>query len=139
MAKTSDINKVILIGNCGENPLSKETVTDTTITNVSLATSKVWKDKHSGELKEETQWHRIVFFNQLATIAATYLKKGSRVYIEGSLQTRKWQDQKGQDRYTTEIIAKEMLMLDGHSNTTAEDTVKAAPEQPFDWNDEIDF
>ena len=134
----SNINKVILIGNCGDNPEMRSTADSSTITNIRLATSEYWKDSQTGQRQKRTEWHRVVFFNRLAEIAGEYLRKGSKVYIEGSLRTRKWQNQEGQDRYTTEIVAKEMLMLDGRSNTTAEDTVKAAPEQPFN-SDEIDF
>ncbi len=106
------INKVILIGNCGQDPETRYSASGAAITNVSLATSETWKDKQSGQQQERTEWHRVVFFNRLAEIAGEYLKKGSKVYIEGALRTRKWQDQQGQDRYTTEIVASEMQMLD---------------------------
>ncbi|XBC43282.1 MAG: single-stranded DNA-binding protein [Buchnera aphidicola (Meitanaphis flavogallis)] len=98
------INKVILIGYLGQNPEVRYMQNGGAVTNVTLATSENWKDKNTGEVKEKTEWHRIVFFNKLAEIAGEYLKKGSQVYIEGSLQTRKWQDQNGIDRYITEII-----------------------------------
>ncbi|XBC41741.1 MAG: single-stranded DNA-binding protein [Buchnera aphidicola (Kaburagia rhusicola rhusicola)] len=98
------INKVILIGYLGQNPEVRYMQNGGAVTNVTLATSEHWKDKNTGEVKEKTEWHRIVFFNKLAEIAGEYLKKGSQVYIEGSLQTRKWQDQNGIDRYITEII-----------------------------------
>lgn len=98
------INKVILIGNLGQDPELRYLPNGGAVTNISIATSESWKDKQTGELKERTEWHRIVIFGKLAEIAAEYLKKGSQVYIEGSLQTRKWQDQSGQDRYMTEIV-----------------------------------
>ena len=107
------INKVILVGNLGVDPETRYTASGSAITNIRIATSESWRDKTSGEKKEKTEWHRIVFFNRLAEIAGEYLRKGSQVYIEGKLQTRKWQDQSGQDRYTTEIVANEMQMLGG--------------------------
>jgi single-strand DNA-binding protein len=107
------VNKVILIGNLGQDPEVKYMPNGGAVTNVTIATSETWKDKSSGEKQERTEWHRVVFFQRLAEIAGEYLKKGSKVYVEGRLQTRKWQDKDGQDRYTTEIIANEMQMLDG--------------------------
>jgi single-strand DNA-binding protein len=107
------VNKVILIGNLGQDPEVKYMPSGGAVTNVTIATSETWKDKSSGEKQERTEWHRVVFFQRLAEIAGEYLKKGSKVYVEGRLQTRKWQDKDGQDRYTTEIIASEMQMLDG--------------------------
>lgn len=106
------INKVILIGNLGKDPETRYMPSGGAVTNITLATSESWKDKQTGQQQERTEWHRVVFFNRLAEIAGEYLKKGSKVYIEGSLRTRKWQDQGGQDRYTTEIVASEMQMLD---------------------------
>ena len=106
------INKVILIGNLGQDPDVKYMPNGGAVANVTVATSESWKDKNTGEMQERTEWHRVVFFRRLAEIAGEYLKKGSKVYIEGKLQTRKWQDQSGNDRYTTEIIANEMQMLD---------------------------
>jgi single-strand DNA-binding protein len=111
------INKVILVGNLGADPETRYTASGSAITNVRLATAEAWKDKQSGEQQERTEWHRVVFFNRLAEIAGEYLKKGSQVYIEGSLRTRKWQDQSGQDRYTTEIVANEMQMLGGRGGS----------------------
>ncbi len=105
------INKAIIVGNLGRDPEVRYSANGAAITNVTVATSDVWKDKNTGENQERTEWHRIVFFGRLAEIAAEYLKKGSQVYIEGRIQTRKWQDQGGQDRYTTEIVASEMQML----------------------------
>lgn len=118
------VNKVILIGNIGQDPEVRYTPGGSAITNISVATSEAWKDKQTGQSQERTEWHRVVFFNRLAEIAGEYLRKGSKVYIEGSLRTRKWQDQQGQDRYTTEIVANEMQMLDGRGNA---DTGSSAP------------
>ena len=106
------INKVILIGNLGADPEVKYMPSGEAVANLTLATSESWKDKNSGEQVERTEWHRVVMFRRLAEIAGEYLKKGSKVYIEGRLQTRKWKGQDGQDRYTTEIVANEMQMLD---------------------------
>ena len=106
------VNKVILVGNCGQDPEMKHMPSGSAVTNISLATSETWKDKQYGQQQERTEWHRVVFFNRLAEIVGEYVKKGSKVYVEGRLQTRKWQDQSGQDRYTTEIVASEMQMLD---------------------------
>ena len=105
------INKVILVGNLGRDPEVKYMPSGSAVTNITIATSESWKDKQSGEQQERTEWHRVVFFNRLAEIAGEYLRKGSQVYVEGSLRTRKWQGQDGQDRYTTEIVANEMQML----------------------------
>ena len=109
------INKVILVGNLGQDPEVRYLPSGGAVTNISLATAESWKDKQTGQPQERTEWHRIVFFNRLAEIAGEYLKKGSQVYVEGKLQTRKWQDQSGQDRYTTEIVANEMQMLGGRA------------------------
>jgi len=107
------INKVILVGNLGQDPEVKYMPNGNAVCNITVATSESWKDKNSGEMQERTEWHRVVFFRRLAEIAGEYLKKGSQVYLEGRLQTRKWQDQQGQDRYTTEVIADNMQMLGG--------------------------
>ena len=107
----ASVNKVILVGNLGRDPETKYMPDGAAITNVSIATSYQWTDKASGEKKEETEWHRIVFRGRLAEIAGEYLRKGSQVYVEGRLRTRKWQDKEGQDRYTTEIVADSMQML----------------------------
>ncbi|MRR49565.1 MAG: single-stranded DNA-binding protein [Rhodocyclaceae bacterium] len=107
----ASVNKVILVGNLGKDPETRYMPNGDQVTNVTIATSETWKDKSSGEQKEATEWHRVVFFRRLAEIAGQYLKKGSQVYVEGSLKTRKWQDKDGQDRYTTEIVANEMKML----------------------------
>jgi single-strand DNA-binding protein len=106
------VNKVILIGNCGAEPEVRQFPAGGQVTNVRVATSESWKDKNSGQMQERTEWHRVVFFNRLAEIAAEYLHKGSKVYIEGSIRTRKWQDKEGKDQYTTEIVGNEMQMLD---------------------------
>ena len=105
------VNKVILVGNCDKDPETKYMPSGGAVTNVSIATSESWKDKQSGETKERTEWHNIVFFNRLAEIVGEYVRKGSQIYVEGALRTRKWQDKSGQDRYTTEVVASEMQML----------------------------
>ena len=107
------INKAILVGNLGQDPEIRYTPSGSAVANISVATSDQWKDKQTGERRERTEWHRVVFFNRLAEVVGECLRKGSQVYIEGRLQTRKWQTQEGQDRYTTEIVANEMQMLGG--------------------------
>ena len=113
----ASVNKVILVGNLGRDPETKYMPDGAAITNVSIATSYQWTDKASGEKKEETEWHRVMFRGRLAEIAGEYLKKGSQVYVEGRLRTRKWQDKEGQDRYTTEIVADTMQMLGSRSGS----------------------
>lgn len=110
------VNKVILVGNLGGDPEVRYTPGGAAIANVTIATSDAWKDKNTGQKQERTEWHRVVFFNRLGEIAGEYLKKGSKVYVEGRLQTRKWQDKSGADRYTTEIVANEMQMLDSNQS-----------------------
>lgn len=110
------INKVIIVGRLGQDPEVKYMPSGGAVTNASVATSEQWKDKNTGKPQERTEWHRVVFFNRLGEIAGEYLKKGSMVYLEGSLRTRKWQAQDGTDRYTTEIVVSEMQMLDGKSD-----------------------
>lgn len=117
----SSVNKVILVGNLGQDPEVKYMPSGGAVTNISIATTDTWQDKASGEKKEKTEWHRVVFFNRLAEIAGEYLKKGSQIFVEGNLRTRKWQDQNGQDRYTTEIVAREMQMLGGKLDKNNED------------------
>ena len=112
------INKVIIVGNLGADPEVRYTPGGSAVTTLSVATSDSWKDKQTGEQQERTEWHRIVMFNRLAEIAGEYLRKGSKIYIEGRLQTRKWQDQSGQDRYTTEIVANDMQMLDSRGGSS---------------------
>lgn len=107
------LNKVMLIGNLGADPEIRYTAGGSAIANLRLATAESWRDKESGEQQERTEWHRVVFFGRLAEIAGEYLKKGSQIYVEGRLQTRKWQDKDGSDRYSTEIVANEMQMLGG--------------------------
>ena len=146
------INKVILIGNLGKDPEVRYSPNGGAVANITLATTESWKDKNSGEQVDKTEWHRVVFFRRLAEIAGEYLKKGSKVYIEGKLQTRKWQDQNGQDRYTTEIVANEMQMLDSRGGGSAEFSQASAPAAaassnagggmdapPMDFDDDIPF
>jgi single-strand DNA-binding protein len=147
------VNKVILIGNLGRDPEIRYMPNGQAVANITIATSESWKDKNTGEQQEKTEWHRVVFFRRLAEIAGEYLKKGSKVYIEGKLQTRKWQDNQGQDRYTTEILANEMQMLDsrGGSNNFANEmpqdsgynqpssAPQAAPVAAGDFDDDIPF
>ena len=109
------INKVILIGNLGADPETRAMPSGTTVANLRVATSESWRDKQSGEQQERTEWHRVALFGRLAEVAAEYLKKGSQVYIEGSLRTRKWTDKQGQERYSTEIIGNDMQMLGGRA------------------------
>ncbi|MEJ2142769.1 MAG: single-stranded DNA-binding protein [Gammaproteobacteria bacterium] len=145
------VNKVILVGNLGQDPEVRYSPNGGAIANISVATSESWKDKNTGEQVEKTEWHRVVFFRRLAEIAGEYLKKGSKVYIEGKLQTRKWQDKNGQDRYTTEIVANEMQMLDSRGGSTdfSQAAAPAAASKsssasgdappPMDFDDDIPF
>ena len=139
------INKVILVGNLGNDPESKTTATGGAVCNISIATSESWKDKQTGEKLERTEWHRVVFFNRLAEIAGQYLKKGSKVYIEGQLRTSKYQKD-GQDHYSTDIVASEMQMLDSRGDSPQQapqaPAAPAAPQQGggFDsFGDDIPF
>ncbi len=136
------INKVILVGNLGGDPEVRYMPNGNAVTNITVATSDTWKDKQTGQQQERTEWHRVVFFNRLAEIAGEYLKKGAKVYIEGALRTRKWQGQDGQDRYTTEIVASEMQMLDtqGGGNTAnqrAQQQMAAYPQPGADFDDDV--
>jgi len=151
------VNKVILVGNLGNDPEVKYMPSGNAVANVSLATTESWKDKSSGERQEKTEWHRVTFYGKLAEIAGEYLKKGSQIYVEGRLQTRKWQGQDGQDRYTTEIIASDMQMLGGRGGSGGTGGFDDAPSQsrqgggggrqeaparssmPDDFDDEIPF
>ena len=149
------INKVILVGNLGADPETRYMPSGGAVTNLRIATSDSWRDKNTGEQQERTEWHRVVLFNRLAEVAAEYLRKGSQVYLEGRLQTRKWQGQDGQDRYTTEIVANEMQMLcrggrggvyqssdqSGGANAPPEETTSsAAMDGPSDdFDDDIPF
>ena len=123
------VNKVIIVGNCGQDPETRFMPSGGAVTNLSIATSESWKDKTSGEPQERTEWHRVVFFNRLAEIAGEYVKKGSKLYVEGSLRTRKWQGQDGQDRYTTEIVASEMQMLDSRGGQGGYDAPQGSSGQ----------
>jgi len=118
------VNKVIIVGNVGQDPEVKFTSGGAAVANLSVATSETWKDKQTGQPQERTEWHRVVFFGRLAEIVGEYVRKGSKVYIEGSLRTRKWQNQQGVDQYTTEINASEMQLLDSRSDSPAQ-----APQQ----------
>ena len=121
------INKVIIVGNLGADPDSRAMPSGNAVTNISVATSESWNDRDTGEKKEKTEWHRVVFFNRLAEIAAQYLKKGSQVYVEGKLQTRKWEDKEGNERWTTEIVANQMQMLgDRMSNDMSNDNASSS-------------
>ncbi len=121
------VNKVILIGNLGADPETRYMPSGDAVTTLRVATSESWKDKQTGQTQERTEWHRVVMFGRLAEIAGEYLKKGHRVYIEGQLRTRKWQGQDGQDRYTTEIVAREMQMLGGRGEAAGYETAPEAP------------
>ncbi len=146
------VNKVILVGNLGKDPEVRFIPSGSAVANITVATTESWKDKQTGEKQEKTEWHRVVFFNRLAEIVGEYLKKGSQIYIEGRLQTRKWQGQDGQDRYTTEIVANEMQMLGSRSGgdtawNVPENSVpaqqQAAPEESpppsDDFDDDVPF
>ena len=121
------INKVIIVGNLGADPDSRAMPSGNAVTNISVATSESWNDRETGEKQEKTEWHRVVFFNRLAEIAAQYLKKGSQVYVEGKLQTRKWEDKEGNERWTTEVVANQMQMLgDRMSNDMSNDNASSS-------------
>ena len=121
------INKVIIVGNLGADPDSRAMPSGNAVTNISVATSESWNDRDTGEKQEKTEWHRVVFFNRLAEIAAQYLKKGSQVYVEGKLQTRKWEDKEGNERWTTEVVANQMQMLgDRMSNDISNDNASSS-------------
>lgn len=125
----ASINKVILVGNLGRDPEMRYSADGAAICNISIATTSRWKDKASGEQREETEWHRVVFYNRLAEIAGKYLKKGSSVYIEGRLKTRKWQDKEtGADRYATDVVADQMQMLGGRDGGADSTPQQAAPD-----------
>jgi single-strand DNA-binding protein len=135
----ASVNKVILVGNLGKDPEVRYTTDGKAIANITVATSESWKDRATGEKQEKTEWHRVTFFDKLAEIVGQYLKKGSSIYLEGKLQTRKWKDKEGQDRYTTEIIGKEMTMLGGKKDGESSAPSKApAPSAPADFDDGLD-
>lgn len=134
------INKVILIGHLGADPETRYMPSGSAVTNMRMATTESWRDKTSGEQQERTEWHNVAMFGRLAEIAAEYLRKGSQVYIEGRLRTRKWQDRDGNDRWTTEVIANEMQMLGGRPDAGAPAKVaEAAAGPPPDFDDDIPF
>ena len=139
------VNRVIIVGTLGRDPEVRTTTNGTVIAGMSVATSEVWKDKASGERKEQTEWHQISMFGRTAEIARDYLRKGSKVYLEGRLQTRKWQDKEGKDQYTTEIIANEFQMLDSRrdggdqANTQTHTQSAHANPAPADFDDDIPF
>jgi len=144
------INKVILVGNLGGDPETRYMPSGSAVTNITVATNESWKDKQTGEQKDRTEWHKVAMFNRLAEIAAEYLRKGSQVYIEGKLRTRKWQDKSSQDRWTTEVIADEMQMLGGRGgsgggsapmSSSSDSAPSSAPPKPGpdDFDDDIPF
>ncbi len=138
------VNKVILVGNLGNDPETRYMPSGGAVTNLTIATSEVWKDKQTGQQQDRTEWHRIVFFNRLAEIAGEYLRKGSKIYVEGSLRTRKWQDKAGQDRYTTEIVGSELQMLDskggaGEAKYQEESTMDESSHEVEEFDDDIPF
>ena len=137
------INKVIIVGNLGADPETRYMPSGSAVTNLRVATSEQWKDKQTGEQQERTEWHRVALFGRLAEIAAEYLRKGSQVYLEGSLRTRKWQDKDGNDRYSTEVVANEMQMLGGRaeSSAPARSAPSAGPDSapPDAFDDDIPF
>jgi single-strand DNA-binding protein len=136
------VNKVILVGNLGKDPETRYMPSGSAVTNLTLATSEQWKDKQTGDPQERTEWHKIAMFGRLAEIAAEYLRKGSQVYIEGKLRTRKWQDKEGKDRYTTEIVADEMQMLGskggGAGAGASAPAAASASQRPAAVNDSVD-
>lgn len=150
------VNKVILIGNLGADPEVRYMPSGGAVVNINIATTDSWKDKNTGDRQERTEWHRVVFFNKLAEIAGEYLRKGSQVYVEGSLRTRKWQGQDGQDRYTTEVVVTDLQMLGGRNGSSssgqmhqqsssghqpeAQQPQSAPPQEaPVDFDDDIPF
>ena len=134
------INKVIIVGNLGADPDSRAMPSGNAVTNISVATSESWNDRDTGEKQEKTEWHRVVFFNRLAEIAAQYLKKGAQVYIEGKLQTRKWEDKEGNERWTTEVVANQMQMLgDRMSNDMSNDNASSSQSSSDNDNPDIEF
>ena len=128
-------NKVILVGNLGQKPEMRYTATQTAVANLSIATTESWKDKESGENRDKTEWHRVVFFGSLAEIAEKYLDKGSSVYVEGKIQTRKWQDKDGNDRYTTEVLGNQLTMLGSKSPSDSSNQTDSSSNTPFPDDD----
>lgn len=121
------VNKCMLVGNLGNDPEIRATQAGSKVANITIATSDSWTDKQTGKKQDRTEWHKVVFFNRLAEIVEQYLTKGSQVYVEGQLRTRKWQDNNGQDRYTTEIVASELQMLGGRSGNDSGNNTSTAP------------
>lgn len=145
---TRGVNKAIILGSLGQDPEVRYTGSGVAVTTISIATNEQWKDKNTGETQERTEWHRVVFYSRLAEIVGEYLRKGSQVYIEGRIQTRKWQDKEGNDRYTTEIVANEMQMLGSKSSGNAPPSADHKPDEPDkpsntqdadDFDDDIPF
>ncbi len=130
----ASVNKVILVGNLGADPETRYTASGDAVCNIRLATTESWKDKNSGEKREITEWHRVVFYRKLAEIAGQYLRKGSQVYLEGRIKTRKWQDKDGQDRYTTEIEATDMVMLGSRQGAGAPASSGGYDSAPADFS-----
>lgn len=135
----ASVNKAIIVGNLGKDPESRFMADGKAVCNFSIATTDSWKDKNSGEKKEATEWHRVSAFGKLAEICGEYLKKGSAVYVEGKIKTRKWQDKDGQDRYTTEIIADQMQMLGGKSMSTEKPETKQQGSGFQDMDDDLPY
>ena len=129
------VNKVILVGNLGQKPEMRYTATQTAVANLSIATTEAWKDKESGENRDKTEWHRVVFFGNLAEIAEKYLDKGSSVYIEGKIQTRKWQDKEGKDRWTTEVLGNQLTMLGSRNTSESSMEPDNSSDTPFPEDD----
>ena len=129
------VNKVILVGNLGQKPEMRYTATQTAVANLSIATTESWKDKESGENRDKTEWHKVVFFGNLAEIAEKYLDKGSSVYIEGKIQTRKWQDKEGKDRWTTEVLGNQLTMLGSRNSAEASVEQNNSSDTPFPEDD----
>ena len=129
------VNKVILVGNLGQKPEMRYTATQTAVANISIGTTESWKDKESGENRDKTEWHRVVFFGNLAEIAERYLDKGSSVYVEGKIQTRKWQDKEGKDRWTTEILGNQLTMLGSRNSNDSGSQQDTSSETPFPEDD----
>ena len=137
----SSVNKALIIGNLGQDPEIKYTQSGSPVANLSVATSERWKDKNTGEQKEQTEWHRVVVFGRLAEIAEQYIKKGSKVFIEGKIQTRDWEDSEGNKKYTTEVVAREMTMLDSRASmdSNASSSDNSAKDAAKDDNSEEDI
>ena len=138
---SNGLNKVLIIGNLGADPEIKYTQAGSPVANLSVATSERWKDKNTGEQKEQVEWHRVVIFGRLAEIAEQYLKKGSKIFVEGKLQTRDWEDSEGKKRYTTEVVAREMTMLDskGDSMESSSSTSSSSKPENDKFEEDIPF